>query len=66
MFLSAINPGLLSTIDEFMAHLAWFQKAFAERYARPELETYEEFRRGLRDEALSKNIRVDVIDIMFR
>jgi hypothetical protein len=53
-------------IDEFVAHLAWFQQAFKDRFARPEVETYEEFKQGLIEEARRKNIRIDVIDILFK
>lgn len=53
-------------IDEFMAHIVWFREAFRERFFRPEVETYEQFKRGLIEEALRKNIRTDVIDTLFR
>lgn len=66
MSLQCSHSELPSIVDEFIAHLAWFQQAFRERFARPELETYNEFRRGLIEEARRKNIRTDVIDILFR
>lgn len=53
-------------IDEFMAHLIWFREAFRERFFRPEVETYEQFKKGLIEEAIGKNIRTDVIDTLFK
>ena len=52
--------------DEFIAHIVWFKQAYLDRNARPEIETYDQFRRGLLDEAIRKNIRTDVIDLLFR
>lgn len=53
-------------LDEFMAHIVWFREAFRDRFFRPEVETYEQFKRGLIEEAIGKNIRTDVIDTLFR